>query len=359
MTDTGNVDAAPLVPTVDISAWSGGTAAERRELCGHIDDMGRRVGFLAVTGHTIPTPLADEMLAVTGAFFDLPVAAKMAYSPPDKAVNRGYAGYGEESLAYSLGVEALPDMFEAFNIGAELATMPGAIADPYYASELHRFFAPNVWPAELPAMRDVWLRYWAAAEGVARTLDGICSVALGLPEDFIWGHAAKAPNVMRANNYQRRSEHAAALPGQMRMGAHTDYGVLTVLLADPVPGLQILGPDGAWHDIVPPPGALLVNIGDLLAEWTNDRWRSTLHRVVPPPSDQPGPFRRRSVAFFHEADYDAVVEVMASCLAPGEAPRYEPVTAGDHLMAKLMGPRTLTASHAQQTSTTDVGVITA
>lgn len=350
--------APSLVPTVDIAAWDGGTAAERAELCAQIDAMGRDVGFLAVTGHGVAEELREEMLAVTAAFFDLPVEAKVAYSPADKSVNRGYAGYGEESLAYSLGVEALPDMFEAFNVGAELATIAGAAGDPYYERELHRFFAPNVWPTELPGMRDVWLRYWAAAEGVAKRLDAICSAALGMPEDFIWSKASKAPNVMRANNYQRRSEQAAPLPGQMRMGAHTDYGVLTVLLADPVPGLQILGPDGAWHDVVPPTGAFMVNIGDLLAEWTNDRWRSTLHRVVAPPADLDGPFRRRSVAFFHEADYDALIEAMPSCLLPGETPRYSPVTSGDHLIAKLMGPRTLTASDAQQTSITDVAVIT-
>jgi isopenicillin N synthase-like dioxygenase len=355
---SSTTESVSFVPTVDVAAWDGGTSAERAELCAQIDAMGREVGFLAVTGHGVPEALRDEMLAVTAAFFDLPVAAKVPYSPADKSVNRGYAGFGEESLAYSLGVEALPDMFEAFNIGAELATIPGAGDDPYYTSELHRFFAPNVWPAELPGMRDVWLRYWAVAEGVAKRLDDICSVALGMPEDFIWSRSSKAPNVMRANNYQRRDEHAEPLAGQMRMGAHTDYGVLTVLLADPVPGLQILGIDGAWHDVIPPPGAFLVNIGDLLAEWTNDRWRSTLHRVVPPPAGIEGPFRRRSIAFFHEADYDALIEVMASCLAPGEAPRYAPVTSGDHLMAKLMGPRTLTASDAQQTSTTDVEVIT-
>ncbi len=359
MSDSSQQTAHPSsVPTIDIGAWIDGTHADRQFVCEQIDSMGREVGFLSVTGHGIEPSVCEDMLAVTAAFFDLETAAKVAYSPKDKSVNRGYAGYGEESLAYSLGVEALPDMFEAFNIGAELSAVAGAEADPYYQSQLHAFFAPNVWPHELPEMRATWLRYWSACSELAERLDRICSTALGMPEDFIWSAASKAPNVMRANNYQRRANQPPAQPGQMRMGAHTDYGVLTVLLADPVPGLQILR-DGAWVDVSPQPGAFLVNIGDLLAEWTNDRWRSTLHRVVPPPSEVVGPFRRRSVAFFHEANYDAVINVMPTCIGPNESARYEPVTAGEHLMAKLMGPRTLQASAAQQTSATDLSVITA
>lgn len=104
----------------------------------------------------------------------------------------------------------------------------------------------------------------------------------------------KAPHVMWANSYERRAGAPEAEPGRMRMGAHSDYGSCTVLLADPVPGLRILGVDGTWHDVVPKPGSFLVDLGDLLAEWTNHRWRSTVHRAVPPPPGAGGPFRRRS-----------------------------------------------------------------
>jgi isopenicillin N synthase-like dioxygenase len=335
------------VPSVDISGWSSGSQHERREICAQIDSMGRSSGFLRLEGHGLPTDLCEQMLDAAASFFDLPVESKQRYSPVDKAVNRGYAGYGEESLAYSLGVEALPDMFEAFNIGTEL---PADLAqsDSYYLAERHRLFAPNVWPSA--HLREVWLRYWAACVELAMQLDGICSLALGMPENFIWSMTSRAPNVMRANNYQRRNHHCDPQPGQMRMGAHTDYGVLTILLADPVAGLQILQPDNTWLDVVPAPGTLIVNIGDLLAQWTNDRWRSTLHRVVPPPADETGPFRRRSVAFFHEANYDALIEAMPTCVPTSQQPRYAPVTAGEHLMAKLIGPRTNTISIAQQTT---------
>ena len=135
----------------------------------------------------------------------------------------------------------------------------------------------------------------------------------------------------------------------MRMGAHTDYGIVTVLYADPVPGLQVLGPDGAWNDVVPEPGALLVNLGDLTAQWTNDRWRSTLHRVVPPPADADGRAHRRSVALFLDGNYDAVIECLPTCRVEGRPARYPAVVAGEHLLAKLLGPRTLSASSAVDT----------
>ena len=113
-------------------------------------------------------------------------------------------------------------------------------------------------------------------------------------------------------------------------------------------GRQILGGDGEWHGVVPEPGALLVNLGDLTAQWTNDRWRSTLHRVVPPPGH--GPARRRSTAFFFDADWDARIECVPTCTDADHPPKYPPVIAGEHLMAKLMGPRTLRPSTATNTA---------
>ena len=337
-----------LVKTIDFSAWFSGDAAAREQLLAEIDAECRRIGFLRITGHPIADELIERMLATATAFFDRPTEEKLTYVLEDKAKNRGYAAYGSEALAYSLGVDTKPDMFEAFNCGVEV----GDYSDPYYAAEQHRMFAENVWPTEPATMRAVFVEYFEACTALAAELMKIFSLALGMDEDYLVERTNRAPNVMRANNYERRSEHPPAEEGQLRMGAHSDYGTCTILLADPVPGLQIIGPDGAWHDVLPEPGTLLVNLGDLLAEWTNDRWHSTVHRVVPP-TDRQGPARRRSIAFFHEANYDALVTVMPTCIEADGVVRYEPITAGDHLMNKLMGPRTLQRSQADQTVDAD------
>lgn len=333
------------VAPIDLHPFRLGDDADRRRVAMQFDAAGRQSGFFAVTGHGIDRDLIREMLEVTTAFFDLPVEEKMAYYVDERAKNRGYAPEGSEALAYSLGERDLPnDLFEAFNVGRELTNEQ--LDDPYFADDRDRYFAENIWPDTPAAMRDVWLRYWDAVERLGAEIMEAAAIALGLPRSYFRPCLDRTPSVMRANNYQRRDGAPPVEPGQMRMGAHTDYGSITVLLADRVPGLQIRDDAGRWIDVLPPEDGFLVNLGDLLAEWTNDRWRSTMHRVVPPAGVTDGPVRRRSIAWFQQPNWDAVIECLPTCCSADDPPRYEPVTSGDHLVAKLMGPRLLRPSEA-------------
>jgi isopenicillin N synthase-like dioxygenase len=326
------------VTAVDLEPFRLGTAADRARIGRRIDAACRSTGFLAVTGHGVPAELVARMFTVTAAFFDRPLAEKLRYSVADKRANRGYVAEGTEALSYSLGRESPPDLFEAFNVGWEVA---GNEVDRYSAATRATFFAPNTWPDAPASFRPTWLAYWAAMDALGQTLMSAFAVALGLPADHFEPVLDRNPSVMRAVNYQRRGREPV-LDGQLWMGAHSDYGSLTILAADRVPGLQVLTRDG-WADAMPPEGGFLVNIGDLLAEWTNDRWQSTVHRVVPPaPGD--GPARRRSVAWFQQPNCDAVIEVLPTCTSADDPPRYPAVTSGDHLMAKLMGPKELRPS---------------
>jgi isopenicillin N synthase-like dioxygenase len=129
------------------------------------------------------------------------------------------------------------------------------------------------------------------------------------------------------------------------MGEHTDFGIVTLLWADDVKGLQVLDADGAWHDVSPLPGALLINFGDLMARWTNERWRSTLHRVKPPIVD--GTIRRRrSAAFFLDGNHDALIAALPGVVPAGESPLYPPITVAEHIAAKLAGSRDLQVNTA-------------
>jgi isopenicillin N synthase-like dioxygenase len=326
------------VAPIDLRPFREGSSADRVRVGAKVDAAGRTSGFLAVTGHGIDPALMREMLDVTRAFFDLGVEEKMALWVENRAANRGYAPVGSEALAYSLGETDLPpDLFEAFNIGREIA--PQHERDPYVADVRSTFFAPNVWPTRPGRFREVWLEYWEAVEELV-------AVALALPDGFFRRSIDRSISVMRANHYERRPGAPSPLPDQMRMGAHTDYGSITVLLADEVPGLQIRDDAGGWSDVVPPRDGFLVNIGDLLAQWTNDRWRSTLHRVVPPPHDGDGSARRTSIAWFQQPNWNTLISCLPTCCADTNPPRYKPVRSGDHLMAKLMGPRLLRSSDA-------------
>jgi isopenicillin N synthase-like dioxygenase len=328
------------VTAVDLEPFRCGSRTERDEVARAIDTACQGSGFLAITGHGVDPELVASMLKVTTAFFDLPVEEKLRYVSDNTEGNRGYAAEGSEALSYSLGDASPPDLFEAFNIGREI---PDAVDDPYVTAARQTFFFPNLWPDAPVGMRDVWLAYWDAMETLGFTLLEAFATALGVPPQWFRPFVDRSISVMRANNYERRAGAPDLLPGQLRMGAHSDYGSLTILLADDVPGLEIRHPTGRWVPVSIPSEGFIVNVGDLLAEWTNDRWRSTVHRVVPPPPGD-GPVRRRSIAWFQQPNWDAVIECLPTCTTPDSPPRYRPVTSGEHLLAKLMGPRTLRPS---------------
>ena len=142
------------------------------------------------------------------------------------------------------------------------------------------------------------------------------------------------------------------------MGAHTDYGIVTVLWADAVPGLQILDPQGEWHDVQPGEGALLINLGDLLARWTNDRYVSTMHRVVPPADADGRSLRRRSAAFFHDGNADALISTIDSCRTDDGESAYDDVTVAEHLFQKLNGSRGLELNQHAAAEAARIGGVT-
>ena len=157
-------------------------------------------------------------------------------------------------------------------------------------------------------------------------------------DDYFERFTDHSIDVLRMNNYQLPCADTPLQPDQLGMGAHTDYGIVTVLWADRVPGLEIHGTDGNWHPVLPADGALLVNLGDAAARWTNEEWISTLHRVAAPRlNGELVP--RRSAAYFHDGNVDAVIECLPSCVSADNPAKYEPVTVGEHLAAKLAGSR--------------------
>jgi len=331
------------VTAIDLEPFRLGGPTDRAEVAARIDDACRSTGFLSITGHGVDTAVIERMLEVTTAFFDLSPEEKLGYVSEHKEGNRGYAAEGTEALSYSLGEDSPPDLFEAFNIGREI---PLDDDDRYVTAVRDTYFFPNIWPDRPAEMRAVWLEYWEAMESLGITLLRAAALALDLPEDWFTPMVDRSISVMRAINYERRPGSPDPLPGQLRMGAHSDYGSLTILLADDVPGLEIRDPGGGWAPVPIPAGGFVVNIGDLLAEWTNDRWRSTIHRVVPPPVGTDGPVRRRSIAWFQQPNWDAVIECLPTCTSASNPAKYRPVTSGEHLLAKLMGPRRMQPSEA-------------
>ncbi|MDP9335615.1 MAG: isopenicillin N synthase family oxygenase, partial [Actinomycetota bacterium] len=305
----------PVHP-VDLEPFRLGGPAERVGVATAIDTALRDSGFLLVSGHGVPAPVCDAVLDAFGEFFDLPLAEKRRWIVTDETANRGYTELGKEGLAYSRGEETPPDLFEAFNVGRE-----DAIGPEY---DRHRpFYAPNVWPDHPAGLRKTALEYERELRVVADQLLRAMALALELPEPWFVDRLERANLTLRAINYERAPGSPDPQPGQARMGAHSDYGVLTILLADDVPGLQVFHA-GRWHDVAVPRGSFVCNLGDMLERWTNNRWTSTLHRVVPPRRDQAGRVRRRALARFLDCPPDLVVECIPTCAGPENPARYEP-----------------------------------
>jgi isopenicillin N synthase-like dioxygenase len=332
-----------LVPTIDLAAVFSHDASTRAVALADLDEACSTIGFFQIVNHGVPSRCLDGVLEALDAFFALAPEQKQACRPPRPSVNRGYAPVGSESLAYSLGREAPPDLFEAFNVGPENVPDPSLYQD---ADET--VFAPNIWPDSPAFFRDSVSDYFVEVCALAHRLTTAFALALGLAGEFFSSRTDHSTDMMRMNHYALQPG-VSALPGQLGMGPHTDYGIVTVLYGDRMRGLQVVGPDNAWHDVIPAPGALLVNLGDLLAQWTNDRWRSTVHQVLPPERSGSAAVRRRSIAFFHDGNYDAIVECLPTCVSSERPAKYAPVRAGEHLKAKLLGPRTMTRSDAAST----------
>ncbi|MGH1503785.1 MAG: isopenicillin N synthase family dioxygenase [Acidimicrobiales bacterium] len=328
------------VAVIDIGPFLGGTPAGRAEVAAQVAHACEHIGFFQITGHGIEPAQTQAVYDLAKAFFDQPddTKAEVAQPAPDQV--RGWSGVGKEGLSYSLDEEAPGDLKEKMDMGPVGVDRD----DPYFGPELAGpHFAPNLWPSTLPEMQPTWERHFDDMADLSATLMEIFAVALDLPPTFFADKIDRHISMFRALNYPDQPDEP--LPGQLRAGAHSDYGSLTIVQQEDRPGgLQVLGHDGDWHDVAAVEGAFVVNIGDLMAEWTNDRWVSTMHRVINPGRDVAHDSRRISLVFFHQPNYDAVIECLPTVLGDGEAPKYEPITSGDHLTSKFVKQTSLGAA---------------
>ncbi len=321
------------VPVIDISPYvDPHRSTDRAAVAAAVDQACVDVGFMQILGHGIAPEVQAGLASALDDFFGLPFDQKKHYRV--HGANRGYSPPKSESLSLSLGVESanrMNDFFEAFNVGVEARSFPHLALD-------ERDYGINLWP-EVPAFQNRVTRYFQEAQRVARTLTTIFADALGTKRTFFEAMTDHSIDVLRLNNYALPPGTDITVDGDLTgMGEHTDFGIVTVLWADQVAGLQVLDKNGVWHDVMPDDGALLVNLGDLTARLTNDRWMSTLHRVKPPVIG--GTIRRRrSAAFFHDGNADAVVGPLSSLLDRGDGLTYEPIMVRDHIAAKLAGSR--------------------
>ncbi|MFE5106741.1 isopenicillin N synthase family dioxygenase [Streptomyces sp. NPDC056663] len=312
----------PGIPTIDLRPWLSGDAGARRETAATVDAALRAAGFLLVTGHGVDPALRTAIRDVARGFFRLPAAAKKPYAV--EVGGRGWLGPRAEANGGAEGTRTPPDLKESLSFAAEDPT-----GDPEIDAE---WFLPNTWPREAPGLRALVTEYLAQMRTLSDRLLELLGAALGEPEDFFTRHTTHPTWGFNINWYPGTEVVGEPEPGQFRIGPHTDFGTVTVLDRQTGKGgLQVFTDDNGWEDAPFDPEAFTINIGDLMARWTGDRWRSGRHRVLPPPSDAPAE-ELMSLVYFYECDPRTTVE---SVPAPTGRVAHEPVDSHTYLRAKL------------------------
>jgi isopenicillin N synthase-like dioxygenase len=318
------------VPRIDISPFLSEDAGARDAVAGAVAKACEEIGFFKISHHGVASDLVTRAFATASEFFDLPQEVKDRSRPPRSSSARGYHALRTKNLAKTLGYDHPPDLREQFYIGPlnsrsrEFAHIPGA-------AEL---YAENIWPQAPAGYKQVFSDYYRQLERLGGTLMRIFAVALGVEEAFFDDKIDRHFSTLPANHYPEPD--AEPLPNQVRAGEHTDFGSLTILAVNGrAGGLQVKLKDGSWLDVTAEPDEFIINIGDMMQRWTNDRWLSNLHRVVNPPTGQRSGTKRMSMGYFLHPNYDAEIVCLPSCRDPGGSERYPPVRAGDMMRQKL------------------------
>ncbi|MGB3795108.1 MAG: 2-oxoglutarate and iron-dependent oxygenase domain-containing protein [Alteraurantiacibacter sp.] len=284
------------------------------------DDLGRsftEYGFAIVRDHTIPQELIERANEFIRQFFALPADVKRSYHIKGGGGARGYTPFGKE-IAKDAEVH---DLKEFWHVGRSLP-------DNHPLSSV---MAPNIWPGELPEFRETFEALYAAFEETGSLILRAIALHLGLQPDWLENTVEDGNSVMRLLHYPPLDADVPA--GAIRAAAHGDINTITLLLGAEEAGLELLSAQGEWLSVSPPPGALAVNVGDMLERLTNGQLRSTQHRVVNPAGD--AALRSRySLPFFLHFRPDFLIEPLEQCVKPGETPQ-EPILAHDFLLQRL------------------------
>lgn len=305
-------DAGPghAIPLIDIGPFLRGEDGAAAVVAA-VEAACRDTGFFLVLGHGIDPARTARLYDAARAFFDQPADWKRGQGR-GLSVQGGlsFAPLGAEALAATRGDAAPGDYKESLNWGPRLPGGP--------------------WPGRPPGLEAAFADYFRAMEDLARALRRILCRAIGLPPDHFEPAFAAHLSALRVIDYPE--QRTAPLPGQLRAGAHTDYGFMTILRSEASPGgLQVQRRDGTWIDAPAIDDAFVINIADALMRWTNDTWVSTPHRVVNPPPGTPGATRRQSIPFFVNPGHDTLIECLPAFCGPGRPARYAPITYGDYI----------------------------
>jgi len=310
-------DAPEEIPVLHIAGYLEGRSGEQERLAEELRYALENVGFYFITGHGVPQALIDATFDAAARFHALPLDKKLALK-----INQHNIGYmpmkGSVIRHSKLNADNKPNVMEAFGVKPELPPdHPDVLADK-------PFRGLNRWPADLPGFRDLVLTYCARLVKLAQSLLPLYARALDLPADFFAPIFSDPMYTFRLLHYPRQD---APEENEFGFAPHTDTGFMSLLAQNIVPGLSIRLPNGKWIDAPVIAGSFLINGGDMLRRWTNDRFLATPHRVINRSGQE-----RYSIPFFFDCNYGWVMECLPTCRNKDNPPKYEPITYADYMI---------------------------
>jgi isopenicillin N synthase-like dioxygenase len=321
------------VPIISLAGYESLSLVAKSEISRRIDIALKNSGFFICVDHSVRDQVTTAAAKVANQFFDLPLGEKMKSESYVTGSPRGYIPYGLETLSLTDGRMAPPDVKEGYGIGPNW--VDNLTVDEKCNPLTPDTYTQNLWPAGNPEFKQIILQYYSEMEILTDKLMELFAISMGLEPSFLIEKFTRHNSTLRLLHYP--PQDVAPEPGQLRAGAHTDFGALTILRAeDKQGGLQVRKPSGQWEDIKPPPGAFIINIGDLMMNWSNDKWLSNYHRVVNPPASAGASARRLSIAYFCNPRDDLLIACIPTCCSESSPAKYAPIEAGQHRLKKIM-----------------------
>ncbi|RJF87733.1 isopenicillin N synthase family oxygenase [Oleomonas cavernae] len=306
------------IPIIDFAPMAGGGDAAREAVGLAVREACIKVGFFYARNSGVSPATVAETYRAARNFFALPLATKQAIHIGQSTNHRGYVPLLEENTDPT----ARGDLHEAFDMALEV---PADDADVLAGQSL---YGPNVWPDGPPGFRAAMNAYYAEIYQFGRKIFRAFAIALDLGEYYFEPHITKPTAQLRVLHYP--SQDGPVDDRQIGIGAHSDYECFTILSQEDVPALQLLNSAGQWVHAPPIPDTFIVNVGDMMARWTNDIFKSTVHRAINRSGRE-----RYSIPFFFGPNFTTPVEVFPTCAGPGNPAKYPPTTAGQYILSRF------------------------
>ncbi|MEC7755963.1 MULTISPECIES: 2-oxoglutarate and iron-dependent oxygenase domain-containing protein [Roseivirga] len=308
------------VPSLDLAHFTNGSPEQKEAFVQDLGAAYNNIGFVAIKNHGLTNEMTEKLYAAIQKFFALPDEVKQKYEVPELAGQRGYIGKGKEhAKGRSTG-----DLKEFYHIGQEVTD-----GDP-----IKNEYPDNIWPEEVPEMEAIGKEVYKTLENAGVKMLQAIALYLGLDEHYFDQKVHNGNSILRPIHYFPIENPEAVPADAVRAAEHGDINLITLLMGASADGLQVLRNDGKWIPITALPDQLVVNVGDMLSRHTNNKLKSTIHRVVNPPKDKMGT-SRYSIPFFMHPRSEMDLTCLESCIDDAHPKLYDDITAGEFLEQRL------------------------